>query len=182
MLSCPRWTLLDTYAAISVVALAARVFSGGAEASTQPGYARDQGIANPALVRVIEQPMEDPVTSYGLGRQVRLDAALRCIGLAEAARDRACLQAGSRACRSARRQVEVMETSLWPKGRTGQFATAWRSRVNSYALAYSALNDPLRETPRASSELILTRDNAMCRRHREYFEAHAHGQQTRQPG
>ncbi|MEM1300691.1 MAG: hypothetical protein AAGH68_15570 [Pseudomonadota bacterium] len=165
--------------AIAVVALASRLFGGGAQAEV-PYYAEDT--REPALVEVLEHSLPQPDIWMALNSRYRVDGAMRCIALAAVEVTRECGRARHQPCRRAEARLADMHMSLWPKGRVGQMENVLRSQVQTYVDAYARLSRLEHQGEIASSRLIRERDNAICRRYRLMIEARLHGQQTRQSG
>lgn len=178
MLSNPRWTIQDTLLAILAVLMAARVFEPIPPGS-EMAKSRYAAATGHDVVRVTVHGVPAPTNR---NRQARLEAALRCIGLAEAHRQQICRPGTGAACRAATRQVTATERELWPRGRDGEFALAYRGQADAYARAYLELAGERGARIPETSRLILSRDNAMCRRYRDQFEARLHVEQDRQPG
>ena len=182
MLSSPRWTYPDTLLLLLFVLVAGRVLGpdGG------HGHAREEASSPVIEARnasyLAEVPMRAPSQLRPTRRFERVDIALRCLGLAEAARLSACREKAGPVCRSATRDLKRLERRLWPKGRDGQFAMARRGRIGDYARAYTVLSGRAFGAERRNSEFILQRDNAMCNRYREHFEVRLYGSKDRQPG
>ena len=181
MLSSPRWTYPDTLLVVALMALLSRLPGGAAEADP---YAVMPQVQNPIIhvSSVLAHPLPEASEWMAMNMRYRLDGAMRCIGLAEARRDRACASRQGRQCRRAKAQLADLEASLWPKGREGRIAVALRGQVTQYARAYIRLLDTGVNQSNASSELILSRDDAMCKRYHSFTEARLNGSETRQSG
>lgn len=71
MLSSPRWTLLDTFAAIALVAMLARFLDTGAEAGGRPSWQASVDARVNALLPALSYPMRsapDWIASHGPAR------------------------------------------------------------------------------------------------------------------
>lgn len=183
MLSSPRLQGFDFLLLALTLIWAARVVSPDMDAASAPGQARaepEQAVvradATERLLGTLSDPMPNPPDVLRYAAIARLDYAMRCMGLAEVERQSHCTYGPHAACWDARIYRTAVEYSLWPKGRPGQLAMAYRGKVDAYADAYAMLARQNNHT----SELIRRRDGAMCRRYQAYFEARLHDSEDRQ--
>ncbi|MEM7212797.1 MAG: hypothetical protein AAF479_13045, partial [Pseudomonadota bacterium] len=137
---------------------------------------------NPEIVQVLATPIPEPHVAVSAAPAPRLHASLRCIGLAGASKVVNCSQRMGRACEISTAQAKAVRDSLWPRDSMGPILARMNNWIYSYERAYTALADVESREARESSELILRRDSAMCRRHLEFHEARAHGSKDRQSG
>lgn len=179
MLSSPRWTFADTLAVVALVAMLFRVFEGG----PRPDDRQDtEHVRIDRVAAVLSHPLPAATEWLAMTSPSRVDGAYRCIGLAEASRDRICRSLRTNACRRAEETLDEMTRSLMPHPRTERDFSLARQRIATYARAYATLPhlDELGQS--ASSELILIRDSASCSRYRVFIEARLHGSENRQSG
>ena len=170
---------------IAIVALCARIFDStpqdrGFYGAQTARYAESVRIEH--VTAALSHPL--PLVSDWLAMDTRrrMNGVLRCLGLSELRMRQACHRPDSTACRRARGNLADMQMSLWPKGRVGQLAVTFSERVQDYAAAYMALQNEDTGGDHASSQLILDRDGAICRRYRVFIEARLHGSETRKSG
>ncbi|MEM1160462.1 MAG: hypothetical protein AAGJ28_05975 [Pseudomonadota bacterium] len=166
-MSHSRWTALDSLLVVVVVSLFLRLGGpsdhGASWADTVPEPTRH------ALTNVLETPIPGPSLTVALGKPVRLDAAVRCLGLVMAREQMLCRLADGSACKLARDRSLEMERSLWMRNRDGYQPRAHQDRVSRYAEAYGALADRASMGDAARVGSMLQRDAAMCARYSRYF-------------
>ena len=179
MLSSPRWTTFDMYLLIALCIFAMRITSGDpAQAGGQPSTPTVQQQTRAGLL----DPPLHPARDIRYNSMDHVYLAVRCVGLAKMQQAEICSASHPVLCRHAKANVLAIERALWPEGAAARFASAFRHQSDAYAKAYRAAADAGYRTAISSSELILTRDSAMCRQSKYYYQARLHEYQDRQPG
>lgn len=175
MLSSSRWTVLDTFCIAVLILMVLRITGSGAEARDPSEWYGVEGMRAQAVLPAVSRPMPVATEWVATHGPLRLDAALRCMGLAEVRVENACARMHTVQCKAATSELRQIEMALWPQGRAGDLAEALRGRADLYAQAYFALSTSGTEPMRSSSQLIRDRDGAMCRQYLQFTEARLHG-------
>lgn len=175
MLSSQSWTVLDTFCTAVLILLSLRLFAGEVDAHDPAEWYVAEVLRAEEMLPEVTNPLPVATQWVATHGTARLDAALRCIGLAEVRVVNACARRHNIKCGTAKAELRQTERVLWPQGRTNDLSTAMRQRADLYASAYFGLSTDGTEPMRSSSQLIRDRDGAMCRQYLQFTEAPLHG-------
>ena len=186
-----RWTIFDSYLSLLLLVLVIRVAVPGPSVSdvADPERAAPaKPLTAPAtprpdqMLRALRIAMPPPADAAAHGPDALLETVSRCTGLEAVWLQTACGSARGIDCRALTAHVRGLHEALWAEARDTAMVREVRDRVAAYSQGYGTLMALSAGRHGRTSELILQRDSAMCKRYQDVLGTRANEQEDRQPG